>query len=94
VIIMFPNILLTYNSDTSSVARSRRFLPQGLTIHLSHRHSENLVLRLQVMDAMPILIEVPLAGVHPTAPDNRVHAEILTRCFVSRYVMLIYVVRC
>ena len=58
---------------------------------LSHHHSENLALRPRVMDDMLTLTEVPLAGVHLTARDNLVHAEILTRCFVSRYVVLIYV---
>jgi len=43
------------------------------------------------MDDMLTLIEVPLVGVHPTDPDNQVHAEILTRCFVSRYVVPVYV---
>jgi hypothetical protein len=46
------------------------------------------------MDDMLTLTEGPPAGVHPTAPDNRVHAEILMRCFVSRYVVLFYGVRC
>jgi len=62
-------------------------------IPLSHHHSENSALRPRVMDDMLTLIEVALVGVHPTAPGNRVHAEILKRCFVSRYV-LICVVRC
>jgi hypothetical protein len=61
-------------------------------IRLSHHHSENLALRPRVMDDMLTLTEVPLAGVHPMAPDNQVHAEILKRCFVSRYVVFIYVV--
>jgi hypothetical protein len=60
---------------------------------LSHHHSENLALRPRVMDDMLTLTEVPLVGVHPTAPVNQVHAEILMRYFVSRYVVPIYVVR-
>jgi hypothetical protein len=63
-------------------------------IHLSHHHNENSALRPQVMDDMLTLTEVPLAGVRPTALDNQVHAEILMRCFVSRYVVLFYGVRC
>lgn len=75
-------------SDTHCVARNRRFLPPRLMNRLNHCHNENLALRPRVMDDMLTLTEAPLVGVHPTAPDNQVHAEILTRCFVSRYVVL------
>jgi hypothetical protein len=58
--------------------------------HLSRRHSGSSALHPQVMDDTPTLIEVPLARVHPTDSDNQVHAEILRRYSVLRYVVLIY----
>jgi hypothetical protein len=37
----------------------------------------------------PTLTGAPLVGVHRMVPDSQAHAEILKKCFVSRYVALI-----
>jgi hypothetical protein len=64
-------------------------------IPLSRRHNANSALRHRAMDDMPTLIEVvPLVEVHLMAwEDSQVRAGISMRCFVSRYVVLVRVVR-
>ena len=91
---MLLNVGIDVRSDTHCAARNRRFLPQRLMNRPSHCHNENSALRPRVMDDMLTLTEVLLVGVHPMAPDNQVHAEILTRCFVSRYVVLYLLREC
>jgi hypothetical protein len=58
--------------------------------HLSRHHNGSSALHPQVMDDTPTLIAVPLAQVRPTGLDSQVHAEILRKYSVLRYVVLIY----
>jgi len=55
----------------------------------SRCRSENLALHPRVMVVTPTLTGAPLVGVHRMVPDSLAHAEILKKCFVSRYVALI-----
>jgi len=91
---MFPEIVVMYVL-TRMVRSPNPSLPPPKAYDPPEPPSQReLGLRPRVMDDMLTLTEVPLAGVHLTALDNQVHAEILTRCFVSRYVVTIYYVRC